>query len=311
MADLTIAYITSRSDPKIGWFFDSLASQISDDLVLTILVINRNGPSNSVTISTLTKFSGKTKVPVKIQQTRPKPNVWSGPHRLTKEDWFSASSARNTALCLTRTSHIAYCDDLSVLMPGWWQSLREAIEGNYIGCGRYQKVRELVVKDGVPTMYTPYDGGIDNRLALVNQDVTDCNGAWLYGCSLVAPVDALLSVDGWPESLCDGMGFEDCILGIVLVNAGYQLKYDRRMFTLESDELHFVEPPMKRSDYGVSPNDKSHKALSIARNSKTFDNGFGEGGIRALREKVLAGEPFPIQRNPRHEWFLGTPLEDL
>jgi hypothetical protein len=293
MNTLTIAYVTSRRDCRIEWFLDSLAPQIQ---------------GRAICIMAVDHFYNERSMP-SLLQSPPKPNVWNGPHRLTSEDWFAMASARNTALCLCDTTYLAYVDDLSVLMPGWLDAVYEAVEGNYIGCGAYRKVKNLVVENGIPVSFE--EGGTDNRISLVSQDVTDCNGAWLYGCSLVAPVEALLSVDGWPESICDGMGFEDCLMGIVLKNNGNTLKFDRRMMTLEAEELHFVEPAMKRSDYGVSPNDKSHKALEIARNSATFDNGFGEGGIRALREKVLSGKPFPIQHNPRHEWFTGMPLSEL
>lgn len=242
--------------------------------------------------------------------TSPKPTVWQGEHRLTKENWFAAANARNTALCLCKTTHIAYVDDLSVLQSGWYQAAREAAELNdTITCGAYLKVKSLVVENGVAVSYDTYPGGMDNRLKHARTEISQCGGNWLYGCSLVAPVDALLAIDGWGE-YCDGLGFEDCCTGLVLANAGYKLRYDKRLMTLESDELHFVEPPMLRSDYGISPNDKSHAALNIALQSKTFDNGY-VGGLRAERERVLRGEPFTVRNNPQHEWYSGVHLSEL
>jgi hypothetical protein len=302
---LTIAYITARKDSKFDeWFLPSLSRQIGRDEDIKIIKIDRYASDHWNTYPQDPRLS--------VSFNLPKPNVWSGQHKLTSIDWFSVASSRNSALCLCKTSHIAYVDDLSVLQPGWLNAVMEAAEkDDTITCGAYQKVRNLKVENGIAVSYDEWPGGIDNRMQISNQTVAPCTGQWLYGCSLVAPVEALLSVDGWPESICDGLGFEDCGLGLVLQNAGYKFIFDKRMMTLESDEHHFMEEPMKRSDHGVSPNDKSHAALNIFLQSKTFDNGFGEGGIRALRERILAGEPFPIQKNPCHEWFTGKHLSEL
>ena len=107
------------------------------------------------------------------------------------------------------------------------------------------------------------------------------------------------------------MGFEDVMTGYALHNSGAQLYYCPEMMTLESEEGHFSGPPMRRSDYGISPNDCSHAALCIAQGSKFFPNSFGEGGIRELRQRTLAGEPFPIRRIPEHHWWTGVHLSEL
>lgn len=316
---LTICYITSRRDNRIEWFFDSLAEQVV--LQSRIIVVDRFAEEKGRGYEIFNKFASAFVVPLHVEyeekgnvpgkfftHVEPKPTVWQGVHRLTKEDWFATANARNTALCLCRTSYIAFVDDLSVLMPGWWESAHEAVAGNYIGCGAYKKVKNLVVKDGEPVGYVETPEGIDDRLRRVSEDVSPCTGSWCYGCSVVAPVEWLLAVNGWPESLCDGLGSEDYCMGIALQNNGFPLQYDRRMLTLESEELHFAETPMKRSDFGVSPLDKSHSALNIALASKRFENTFD---IREMRQKVLNGEAFPIPKIPEHEWFTGTALRDL
>ena len=326
MKSLTLAYVTARKDPKIEWLFDSLAKQIENQDVPLIVVDRHCDAARKVEFrnlhtKALLRFSGLDGIKLQLFHVQPKPNVWNGPHRLTKEDWFAAASHRNTAICLCETSHIAFVDDLSVLMPGWLDAAYEAVEGDYVACGAYKKLKQLVVEGGVPVSYEETEAGTDNRLSLVSKDVSECDGGWLYGCSVVGPVEAFLSVDGWPEMLCDSMGFEDCCMGIVLRNAGWHLKYDRRLLTLESDELHFVEPAMRKEDWhfedgvpvkgGNGSSDKSHAALAIARQSKTFENAFGEGGIRALRDHVLAGNPFPIKQIPEHEWFTGQLISEL
>lgn len=304
---LTIAYLTSRREPKIEWFSASLARETAQhpDLKFRVVIVDffHNYDANR-----LRPFShdGWT-------LTAPKPTVWQGPNRLTKEDWFAASNARNTALCLATDGHIAYVDDLSVFQPGWLTYVREAMARGSVTCGAYRKVRDLVVNAAGDTVsFTDFPSGHDNRYG-GGSDAGPvlCHGNWLYGCSLVAPVEAFLEINGWPE-ICDGLGFEDCITGIMLEHKGWAIEYDRRMMTFEAEELHHVGPVMKRSDYGVSPNDKSHAVLKMAQQGDGWHPGFfPEGGIAALRRHMLAGGEFPIVGIPQHEWFTGTPLSEL
>ena len=255
-----------------------------------------------------------------IRHVPPMPCVWSGPHRLTKQNWFSVSNARNTALCLAPGPFIAFVDDLSVLLPGWLDAALEARD--YIGAGAYSKVKDLVVEDGLVKSFTPYPSGVDSRLGVVKNEVQEIDGGGLFGCSLAGPIEAFLSVNGWPSDLCDSLGFEDCITGIVLQNAGWKIKYDKRMMTYESEELHHVGEVFRKEDWhkneagefvtgGNGKDDKSHSVLNIARQSKNFPNSFGEGGIRELRRRVLAGEPFPIPQSPDREWYSGKLLSEL
>lgn len=293
---LTIAYMTMRKEPKIEWFYDSLLNQVSSGDVGRVVVVDF--------------WADQISVDGYIWTTPPKPNVWQGPHRLTKEDYFAAANARNTALCLAPDGWIAFVDDLSVLMPGWLSHVKEAMNGNAIVGGAYKKVNKLVVENGIAVFYEEIPSGVDSRWGMGRSNrVVKMEGGQLYGCSFVAPVEALLTINGFPE-YCDGLGFEDSLTGIVLENAGFQLRYDRRMLTLESIEGHFGDH-LKRIDKGQSPNDKSHAALALARRSNRFENYFGPGGIREVRAKVLAGEPFPIQNVPEHDWFDGQPLREM
>lgn len=236
----------------------------------------------------------------------PKPNPWQGKHRLTKEDWFAMSNARNTALCLCADPFICWIDDLSVVMPGWLAEVKKAQERQCVVLGAYRKVRHLMVENGEVKSYENYS--TDSRLNGRPEGFNRVSGGMCYGCSLAMPVEVALSVNGWPEDLCDGLSFEDVCFGVALENAGHALYYSPGMLTLESEEEHHNQPPMKRSDYGRSPNDKSHAALDIARASKWFPNTYN---VRQLREKVLAGEPFPLRQIPEHEWYTKTHLSEL
>lgn len=296
---LTIAFMTNRMDSKMDWFFDSLQKQMGDEAVKFIAISYFD--NEGIRLS-----HGK---PIHIH--KPKPNVWNGEYRLTKAPWFAAASARNTALCLAEDGWILYVDDLSVCAPGFWHAVKDAMHRpNRITCGAYRKVKNLVVENGEIKSYDEFPAGWDTRWHQVGEDVTPCRGEWLYGCSLVAPVEALLTVGGWPE-ICDGLGSEDYVMGMAMQNAGFHLTYDRRSMTFESEELHHIEPAFKRSDYGVSPNDKSHAVLNMVKSGTRYFDNFYEGGIRKMRDEVLAGKPFPVVLCPEHEWFSGVALKDL
>jgi len=307
--NLTIAYITSRKESKIEWMWDSLLLQGADELPFIVVDSHYNDRDTSAGIW--------KQISEHAIHVAPKPNVWSGEHRLTKESWFSAASQRNTALCLAPDGYIVFVDDLSVLMPGWLQAVREAMAGGYVVCGAYKKVRQLRVENGIVQSYDEFFGGLDQRWGYAKSDPCPAELGWLFGCSCGMPVEALLTINGWPE-ICDGLGFEDCCTGIALTNAGYKMMYDRRMLTLESEEHHHVEPALQREDWhfengipvigGNGKNDKSHAVLNIALGSKRFPQCFD---IREMRQKVLAGEPFPVLNQPQHDWFTRVMLSEL
>lgn len=319
---LTIAYFTSRKQPMIEWFADSLRRQAKDNrddiriIVVDLWSQEFDDWTRQEAFDRAFQLADKCKgCAPSVLVLPPKPNVWNGSYRRTKENWFAAAGARNTAICKAHDGWIAFVDDLSVLLPGWLDRVRVAMAGpqNVITCGAYRKVRELAVMDGMVVGHTNYPPGDDNRLAHVTgPGPHECGSNWLYGCSLAAPVEAFLQINGFPEALCDSLGFEDVIAGIMLGKKGYKFVYDPRMMTFESDEMHSQLPVMKRSDYGVSPNDKSHAILNIAVGGDGWHpNYFGEEGIRGLRQRVLAGEPFPTNRVPEHDWYTGAKLEDL
>jgi hypothetical protein len=304
---LCIAYITNRKNPRLHWFLESLARQLEEpqnrDLMPQLVVVSFH---NDIQMD---------KPPKRIQSFRclqPKPNPYMGPHRITKSDCFAAAVSRNTALCAADAQYIAYVDDLSVLMPGWLNQVRLSMAQGRITFGAYKKVKNLVVKDGLAVGYEEFSNGVDNRLASApDGQPRQCEGKWLYGCSLVLPVEQLLVVGGWPENLTGALGFEDCLLGIALQNAGFSFWYDPLMLTLESEEAHFEEKPFFKCDKGTSPNDKSHAVLHMVLNgTKYFDNCV-EGGIRKVRENFLAGKPFPVVQNPQHDWYDGQSLREV
>lgn len=304
---LTIIYLTNRKEPHLEWFLRSLFREMHSidpphRIAVELIVVDH--------------FCWKDRPTDGLCRTvAPKPNVWNGPNRLTKEEWFAAGSARNTGICYCRTPWLAFVDDLSVLLPGWLAAAMDATNHPlHITLGAYRKVKKLVVDEvGNVASFEEFPAGIDNRQKHVDPTLKEgrafaAYGSWLYGCSLVAPLEAFLQINGWPEDISGGIGFEDCLAGVVLENNGWKFRYDTRLMSWESEEDHHVEPPFKKTDKGVSPNDKSHAALDAARKLMRFDNHFD---LRAIRQDVLAGHPFPIPTGPKTDWYDGQSLEEM
>lgn len=297
--NLTIAYVTSRLNPRFNWFFDSLHRETGGDYSgINIVVVDRHATREL-----------PEHCPI-LRHVPPKASVWQGPHRLTQRDYFAASNTRNTAICCAPDGWIAFVDDLSVLMPGWLEAVRTAMRGNYIAAGAYKKVNDLIVENGIAVSYDEHAKGIDSRWHYGDKPIT-IPGSQFFGCSFAAPIEWLLEVNGFDED-CDSVGGEDYALGMMLQAHGRPIKYCRQMFTLESDEAHGEETPMIRIDKGLSPHDKSHAMLHMIQGGRrTAPNYFGEGGIRAVRQRVLAGEPFPVTRVPDRDWYDGQLLSEM
>ena len=304
---LSIIYTTGRLDPKLDWFLASLARETGGDYTdMEIIIVDFHfGKPDRKPVRRLP--------PNRLLHVPPKPTVWQGPHRLTKEDWFAVANTRNTGLCYAHGQWVAFVDDLSFLMPGWIAEVRKAMTGSRIICGAYQKVKDLNIDivTGELLSFTDYLPGHDNRQGSLDGPIP-CPGNHMYGCSLVAPMEAFLSINGYDER-CDGLGFEDSIAGIHLSRRGWAFAYNLRMKTLESEELHFVGPQMKRSDYGQSPRDWSHRILELAQKGDGWSpNDFGEfSSLKNLRKHVLGGGEFPKPRGPLRHHFTGVPLGDL
>lgn len=304
---LTVCYITGRENPQYDWFADSLSIQLGEDIgKIKLVVVDRHAE----TWNRHTRIYAPPGVE-RFVHTEPKPTVWQGRHRLTKRDYWAASNTRNTCICHAEDGHIVFVDDLTVLMPGWYEAVKDCMSSDYILIGAYKKVLKLVVEKGVAVSWSNFTPGIDSRLKHVNgSPQIACTGNWLFG-SCCAPVDAFLRINGYDED-CDSVSGEDYIAGMMMERAGYRFIYDTRHMTLESEEGHHADPPILRIDKGVSPNDKSHAILNMVKSGRTSaPNYFGEGGIRALRNAILSGGEFPVSQIPEHDWFDGQPLREM
>lgn len=317
---ITLSFVTARRDPKAHWFFQSLHRETKGDYTgLRVVVVDfyayghreGDGWTDAQAEVRRAEFRELCSCPDYVH-TSPIWNTWQGPHRLTREQWYAKADYLNAAVCFTPGDWLVNSDDLSVLMPGWLNAVRAAVtRNNVITCGAYRKVNNLAVRNGEVVGYTDHPSGLDRRWRFGDDArPVACRGSWMFG-NFAAPIDPILRINGWPQ-LSNGLGFEDSPTGNMLERASTGFVYDRRMLTWESEEDHHRDKPMVRSDYGQSPNDKSHDFLNRANAAPRWDNpGFGPEGLAGVRRRVLAGEPLPVMTEPTVEWFTQRKLADL
>ena len=245
----------------------------------------------------------------------PKPSVWQGPARLTTKDYFCASSVRNTALALARAQHVAFVDDLSVLLPGWLKSHIHAADNGYVLCGTTCKNRNIVVdENGDVQSYEKFAPGTDSRLASMTSDFHICAGSWLFGGTFSVPTEIALAVNGQDE-IHDTIGGEDYDFGIRLERAGAVVRISRLCGTFEDEDAHHAEAAMVRLDKPwAGPDGPYTSNLLLNRlmretgRTTTLGN---EYNLRELRKHVLAGEPFPVPMTPKMHWVDSQPLHEM
>lgn len=290
MNSLTIAFITSRNDPKSIWFYDSLFRQL-DDYRPEIIVVNSNHSKDRYPL--LQGYTGA------IRNVLPKPTIWQGQNRITREDWWAKSNALNTAICLCRTEWIAFVDDRSVLAPGWLDCIEEAMRGQYAVIGYYEKRANMRVENGE----------IVDPGTLLGADTrtpgTYPFDSW-YGGHGALPLEWCLRVQGFPE-VADSLGSEDSLFGILLRNFGFPVYYDSRMRLIEDRTPGEIGGALRRSDWGESPRDASHALVEMFRDKTTSQNEFD---IRNMRDRVLNGESFPPPTSSPIHWFSGEPISE-
>ena len=312
---LTIVYSTARAEPCFDWFFKSLEIQRGGGIPV-IVVDGRLGHNE-----TLDEMRGKelraaagprlgavSHVPVK-------PNPWQGRHRLTREDWWAAAAARNTGLCLCRTPWVAFLDDRCVLAPGWLDRAAAALTRPGVTAGSYRKHWHLRVEYG-RVVDEGQVMGRDHRAApeMIRRFGDPVGGAYrtpycghTFGCCLVSRVEDILAVNGFDES-CDGLGGEDSILGVNLEASGIPIWFDPALLMIEDRTPEYSGPTMKKTDKGVSPNDKSHAMVARSRGRPRATHAVD---LRAVREMVLRGDKFPPYAGPDCDWYDGQPMREM
>lgn len=290
----SVCIITGRKASGVEWLKDSVLRELPDAKVLVVDFYGR--PIEGATV------------------VKPKPCVWQGEHRLTNENWWAVSNARNTALCLVETEWVLFLDDRGVLLPGFSTAIKEAIAGKYVLCGAYQKRTGMQVENGIITHGGTITGEDSRKSYIATNHIPipfRAPGAWFFGCVNLLPLEWALQVNGWPEQ-CDGMSFEDVIMGMTLENNNFPIQYDPRIMLVEDRTPDDSDPHFKRSSKERHPNDTSDKAHTMLRRVKSMkrsENPFGE--IRELRKSALAGNPFPVNPGPERDWFDGQLIREI
>lgn len=291
---LTIVFTTARFHPNFGWFYHSLCRETGNDFsnVKVIIVDSIDRELDDWEIRHITHW------------IKPKPTIWQGEHKITKEDWWAKCNAMNTGIALCDTEWIAFVDDRCVLAHGWLQCVQDSMIHGYAVCGSYEKRANMKVENG-----EIIDGG-----ELLGSDDRPQRGFpvptkdW-YGGSCALPLEFCLRVNGFPEDICDGLGFEDVAFGILLRNNHLPMYYDSRMKIIEDRTPTEIGGALKRGGK-KGPNtpwdDKDYKILDIMNASLTSGNSFD---IKELRERTLKGEPFPPPTASHKDWFDGAIIE--
>lgn len=290
------------------WFTDSLA-RLDNSSEVRIIAVDLFASTRNITRykGPWTPTSKGEVMDAKIVVTSPKPNVWQGTHRLTKENWWAISNARNTATCLCKTEWIAFCDDRCVLAPTWLQGVRDAMEGDYAVAGSYEKRSGMKVENGAITDHGVLIGtDFRNPDRMIKQPYKTYGGDW-YGCTSAAPMEWVLEQNGHAE-LCDSLGLEDVVFGNMLMLNNHITVFDSKMKIIEDRTPEHCKDMPKRTDKGLSPHDRSHALLDRLAGRKRCDD---QIDLRAERERVLRGEPWTIPTGPVADWYDGQPLGEM
>lgn len=292
MKSLTIILTTARKEPKFDWFLDSLMRQ-------TI-------PPNDVYVVIVDLFAEGRRIEADwIRHVEPKPNIWQGKHRLTKENWWAKSNALNTGLAMASTDWIACVDDRSVLEPRWLEAVRDAMKGDYVVAGAYEKWSGLKVEHGA-VRGGENCIGTDPR-ANSSMETHRCPGNHFFGCSNALPRLWAMEINGWDES-CDGMAYEDTAFGLMLANNNRPIFYDQRMKVIQDRTPGESGPDMRREDKGRSPNDKSHAWVERTKRAMAATH---DVSLPYLRELYANCRPWPDAPKEWHDWYDGQSIRDM
>lgn len=315
---LTIAYLTFRLHPRFEWFARSLARELRSmpDLdpndVQVVVIDGRLWHEGAHRHLGLLDAAENL---IKFEHHTPKPSAWQGPHRQTTKDYFCAASCRNTAFAYSKAPHVAFVDDLSVLLPGWLKAHMHAAVHGYVLCGTTCKVHGITIsKEGEISGVQDFPPGRDSRIRQVGDGLQNCTGGWLFGGTFSVPLSLALAVNGQDE-IADTIGGEDYDFGIRLERAGAVIRITKDCGTYEDENGHHTEAPMVRLDKPQKGWDGPYTSNLLlnrlqreSSRSWTIGNDYKLMDVRSL---ILAGGEFPVPAPGLKHWVDGQPLSDM
>ena len=165
---------------RFEWFFDSLKNQLEENDPVKIIIVDflaekRNKPSYET-------------YGWDIKWVEPKPTIWQGKHKITKDDWWALSNARNTAFCLCEKAEWIRLSGrpLRADAGDGLRPVKRAINSNYAVCGSYQKRSKMEVERGFIKGYDKLIGD-DTRMKQapngMNNSMSRRVDVWLHVCT--------------------------------------------------------------------------------------------------------------------------------
>lgn len=327
---ISICYLTARKEPKFNWFFESLNRQITNQEI-EIIIIDYFKEERGGDFLDIAKKSFNKKV--KIIHVEPLPSFCQGKYRVTKNEYWDASIARNTGFVFASNPYVAFVDDCSVLGEKWLDSVIEGAQLNQIVLGAYQKHTKVIVENGLLISSECLPQDIDSRWKYAQRDKISGHASWFFGASFCMPLEFALDVNGFDE-LQAISSYEDCPFGIRLEKAGYKFFYDKRMFTIESIEHHVIDKALIRQDpeigkdryldslkmFGINESqysnirwDVSHLLLEITQRGNGYRSFWNGYDLRQLRENKHKDyiDLIPLMNFPTNYYATGQLLSDM
>lgn len=294
--NLSIAFITSRYEPRFQWFLESLKPQIRSGDDIEILWCDLH-------------FTGEgTGTNPEYKHFAPKPCVWSGAWKLTKDHWWSKASSLNSAICHAAHQRVAFVDDRCILGDHWLQSVREADDKGRIVVGSYAKFHGMKVGGGKILEQGKPDGADGRRYPRDHQ--IKCDPGAFFGCCWTAPLPYILEMNGVDER-SHALGFEDVLTGMLFANNGHSIYYDGRFFVSQDRTPEECGPTMKRTSKERHPHDESDKTWTALKTWAKEKRSNPDFDLAELREKIQRGEPFPHHNNlPAADWYDGMKIPE-
>ena len=315
---LTFITCTKRQDPKFEWLFESLANSWAHAGKPSAewLIVDGclwDDPERSAKISDLAlTFS----VPSVVHLT-PKPTVWQGPARLTKQDYWALNNARNTGIIHASGDHLVLFDDCMVVDCNF-VARHAAAEARKIAlCGSFKSYTTATVVKGNIEQGDLHPIGTDSRGTTMQRGY----GSWAWGLNFSVPLVYAVMANGYDEMYDGQAGSDDCDFGVRLERLRCPLVFDPSCLVYQVLTTH--EAVGGHAGWGtqdkISPKELQLKTGRIAFANEKLIEKLVEDPFRFLplhtwtdiKSARNTGIPGAIADQPAVDWRDGQPLAEM